>query len=106
MESSDRRQSPRKPHLVEIRYASDSPPMTARLTDLSEKGLFVDAPNPLPPGSRVTFSFLLSNTPWDKPIMGEGTVVWQQQAVGMGIEFVQMTDEDRSKLKVFVSRSD
>jgi hypothetical protein len=88
---------------VEIRYASNSPPLTARVTDLSEKGLFVDAPNPLPPGSRVTFSFLLTNTPWDKPITGEGTVVWHQQAVGMGIEFDQMTEEDRSKIKLFVT---
>jgi hypothetical protein len=88
---------------VEIRYASDSPPMAARVTDLSEKGLFVDVSNPLPPGSRVTFSFLLTNTPWDKPIVGEGTVVWHQQAVGMGIEFVGMTEEDRTKIRLFLS---
>jgi hypothetical protein len=79
--------------------------MTARVTDLSEQGLFVDAPNPLPPGSRVTFSFLLTNNPWDKPITGEGMVVWHQQAVGMGIQFVQITDEDRTKINLFVTNS-
>lgn len=105
MDSSDRRRVPRIPHLVEIRYASDSPPMTARMTDLSEQGLFVDARNPLPPGARVKFSFLLTNNPWDKPITGEGTVVWHQEAVGMGIQFVGMTDEDRTKIKLFVTNS-
>lgn len=105
MDSSDRRRVPRIPHLVEIRYASDSPPMTARMTDLSEQGLFVDARNPLPPGARVAFSFLLTNNPWDKPITGEGTVVWHQEAVGMGIQFVGMTDEDRTKIKLFVTNS-
>jgi uncharacterized protein (TIGR02266 family) len=105
MESSDRRRSPRIPHLVEIRYASDSPPMTARVTDVSEQGLFVDARNPLPQGARVTFSFLLTNDPWDKPITGEGSVVWHQEAVGMGIEFVQLTDEDRTKIRLFVTNT-
>lgn len=105
MESSDRRRGPRIPHLVEIRFTSDSPPMTARMTDLSERGLFVDVPNPLPPGSRVTFSFRLTNTPWDQPVTGEGTVTWHQHAVGMGIEFLQMTDEDRTKVKLFVANS-
>ncbi len=105
MESPDRRSGPRIPHLVEIRYASDSPPMTARMTDICEQGLFVDVSNPLPAGSRVTFSFRLTNTPWDQPITGEGTVKWHQHAVGMGIEFVQMTDEDRAKVKLFVTNS-
>jgi uncharacterized protein (TIGR02266 family) len=105
MESSDRRRVRRITHLVEIRYASDSPPMTARVTDLSEEGLFVDARNPLPPGARVTFSFLLSNNPWDKPVTGEGVVAWHQEAVGMGIEFVQLSEEDRTKIRLFVTNS-
>lgn len=105
MGSSDRRRVRRIPHLVEIRYASDSPPMAARITDLSEEGLFVDASNPLPPGSRVTFSFLLTNNPWDKPITGEGTVAWQQQAVGMGISFGNLSEEDRTKIRLFVTNS-
>jgi uncharacterized protein (TIGR02266 family) len=103
MEQSDRRRAPRIPRLVEVRYQSDSPPMTARLTDISEHGIFVDAPTPLPVGSRVTFSFLLGNTPWEQPIAGEGTVVWRQETVGMGIDFAQLKDEDRTKIKLFIA---
>lgn len=101
MDQPDRRKAQRVTHVVEIRYASDSPPMTARLTDVSEKGGFVDVSNPLPVGSRVTFSFLLTASPWDKPITGEGKVVWRQEGVGMGIEFLNLKEEDRSKIKLF-----
>jgi hypothetical protein len=104
MENSDRRRAGRISHLVEIRYASDSPVLTARVTDVSETGLFVDARSPLPDGARVTFSFFLSNSPWDQPITGEGKVVWRQEGVGMGVDFVALTDVDRTKLKLFVAQ--
>jgi c-di-GMP-binding flagellar brake protein YcgR len=104
MDSQDRRRAGRISHLVEIRYASDSPPLTARVTDVSETGLFVDARSPLPDGAPVTFSFFLTNSPWDQPITGEGKVVWRQEGVGMGIEFLAMTDEDRTKLRLFVAQ--
>ncbi|MFZ5862458.1 MAG: PilZ domain-containing protein [Nitrospirota bacterium] len=104
MDSPDRRRGGRVPHLVEIRYASDSPVLTARVTDVSETGLFVDARSPLPDGARVTFSFFLGNSPWDQPVTGEGKVVWRQEGVGMGIEFIAVTDEDRMKLKLFLGR--
>ena len=103
MGQPERRRAPRIPRIVEIRYQSDSPPMTARLTDISERGIFVDAATPLPVGSRVTFSFLLGNTPWEKPIEGDGAVVWRQETVGMGIDFAQLTDEDRTKIKLFIA---
>jgi uncharacterized protein (TIGR02266 family) len=103
MEQSDRRRAPRIPRLVEVRYQSDSPPMTARLTDISERGIFVDTPNPLPVGSPVTLSFLLTNTPGEKPIAMEGNVAWRQETVGMGIEFVQLKEEDRAKIKRFIA---
>lgn len=102
MDQSDRRGAGRIPHLVEIRYSSDSPVLSARVTDVSEKGLFVEARSPLPEGAMVSFSFLLTNTPWDKPITGQGKVVWRQEAVGMGIEFTDLSDENRVKLKLFV----
>jgi uncharacterized protein (TIGR02266 family) len=102
MDESDRRNASRIPHLVEIRYSSDSPVLTARITDVSENGLFVEARSPLPEGSLVSFSFLLTNSPSDKPVTGEGKVVWRQEAVGMGIEFTDLSDENRAKLRLFV----
>ena len=103
MEQSERRRVPRTPRLVEARYQSNSPPLTARLTDISERGIFVDTPNPLPVGSPVTLSFLLTNTPGEKPIAVEGNVAWRQETVGMGIEFVQLKEDDRAKIKLFIA---
>jgi uncharacterized protein (TIGR02266 family) len=103
MDQSDRRSASRIPHLVEIRYSSDSPVLTARVTDLSEKGLFVDSRSPLPEGSPVTFSFTLNNSR-DNPITGDGKVVWRQEAVGMGIEFTGLSDEDRAKIRQFIGK--
>jgi hypothetical protein len=33
----------------------------------------------------------------------EGTVAWRQETVGMGIEFVQLKEEDRAKIKLFIA---
>ena len=103
MEQPERRRAPRIPRLVEVRYQSDSPPMTARLTDISERGIFVDTSNPLPVGSPVTLSFLLTNTPGENPIAVEGKVAWHQKTVGMGIEFVQLKEDDRTKIKRYIA---
>lgn len=103
MEQPERRRAPRIPRLVEVRYQSDSPPMTARLTDISERGIFVDTSNPLPVGSPVTLSFLLTNTPGEKPIIADGKVAWHQRTVGMGIEFVQLNEEDRTTITLFIA---
>jgi uncharacterized protein (TIGR02266 family) len=103
MDQSDRRSASRIPHLVEIRYASDSPVLSARVTDVSEKGLFVDSRSPLKEGSPVTFTFSLTDS-GDKPITGEGKVVWRQEAVGMGIEFTGLSDENRAKIRQFIGK--
>jgi uncharacterized protein (TIGR02266 family) len=103
MDQSDRRSASRIPHLVEIRYASDSPVLSARVTDVSEKGLFVDSRSPLAEGSPVTFSFSLNNS-GDNPITGAGKVVWRQETVGMGIEFTDLSDENRAKIRQFIGK--
>lgn len=103
MEQPDRRRAPRIPRMIEIRFQSDSPPMTARLTDISEQGLFVDVPNPLSAGARVTLNFRLTGAPDEKPIVVEGKVAWHQQTVGMGVEFVQLSDEDRARIRAWIA---
>jgi uncharacterized protein (TIGR02266 family) len=102
MDQPERRTSPRVPKIIEIQYTTNSPPITARITDLSEKGIFVDTMNPLTEGTIVKFKFSLTGTPSEKPIEGEGRVVWNQQIVGMGIEFKHLNEEDRGRIKLFV----
>lgn len=103
MDQPDRRRAPRIPRMIEILFQSDSPPMTARLTDISEQGLFVDVPNPLSAGSRVTLRFRLTSAPEETPLVVEGKVAWHQQTVGMGVEFVQLSDEDRARIRAWIA---
>jgi hypothetical protein len=77
--------------------------LSARITDISERGLFVDSRSPLAEGAPVTFTFSLS-TSGDKPITGEGRVVWRQEAVGMGIEFTGLSDDNRAKIRQFIGK--
>ncbi|HEX9756251.1 MAG TPA: PilZ domain-containing protein [Nitrospiria bacterium] len=102
MDQKDRRNSPRVPIIIEIQFSSNSPPITARITDVSERGVFIDTVNPLQSGDQVKFNFRLSNSPSEKPIDGEGTVVWNQQTVGMGIEFSQLSEENKKRLNDFI----
>jgi len=102
MDQQERRGSPRVPKIVEIQFSSNSPPIAARITDVSENGIFIDTINPLQAGDHVKFKFSLSDVPSEKPIEGEGTVVWNQQMVGMGIEFSQLSEENREQLKDFI----
>ena len=102
MEQSERRKFPRLPKMIEIQYSSNSPPFQARITDMSEKGIFIDTINPLEEGAVVQFKFTLSDSPNDPPIKGEGKVVWNQYSIGMGIEFIQLNEKDRGKIRDFV----
>ncbi len=102
MNEKERRTSPRIPKMVEIHYSSGSPPISARISDISEKGIFIDTMNPLQVGDTVTFKFSLPEFSEEKPIEGEGLVVWNQETIGMGIEFTKLTDADREALGNFV----
>jgi len=101
MEQQERRNGLRIPKMIEINYSSNSPPINARITDLSEKGIFIDTVGPLQAGTMLKFKFSLNDSPSEKPIEGEGKVAWNQQTVGMGIEFSYLSNEDRDRLKNF-----
>jgi len=105
MTQSERRFFRRIDAVVEFHYTSNSPPLTARIRDLSEGGLFVDTPNPLPVESLVTFTFVLQPVS-DKPILGRGVVRWCEEAVGMGVQFLNLADDDRVKIRQFVELGD
>jgi uncharacterized protein (TIGR02266 family) len=103
MEEKERRSAPRIPKMIEINFSSNSPPIHARISDLSERGIFIDTVNPLKAGSIVKFKFFLGDPAGEKAIEGEGRVVWNQETVGMGIEFVGLSPEDRERIQSFVA---
>ena len=69
--------------------------------DLSSGGLFISTPDPVPPGSEVTLSIKL---PDGEHLSLKGVVRWTKDEgrddskAGMGIEFVDLTEDDRKKI--------
>ena len=99
----DRRGAVRVAKSIDFLYSADSPSIKARLEDISETGAFVDTTHPLTVGSHVDFSFRLPYPEDPSPIEGRGRVVWVQPMVGVGLEFQQLTEENRQRLRYFVA---
>lgn len=84
-----------------LEYRANGAPFRALVTDLGEGGAFVDTPGPLPPGTDLTFTLDLDDAM--EPITGRARVAWRQETVGMGIEFLDLSDDDRQRLRFFVA---
>ena len=80
---------------------------TYKSENLSEGGVFVEDPTPLPVGEKVRIKIPI-NSPFD-PIEVSGRVAWSQtleqkpslgnKVLGMGICFENLTDEDKGTLR-------
>lgn len=88
---------------LDVVYSSSSPPTDARLEDLSETGMFIETSHPLEVGAELDFSLALPGDASGKPIQGKGIVAWTDQAVGVGVRFTSLSDEDRERVKWFVA---
>lgn len=71
--------------------------------DVSIGGMFVRAKNPYPADSEVAVSFLLRAG--DPPISSRGKVVYSIQGMGMGIMFVDLSQDVREALQKFVDEA-
>ncbi len=68
--------------------------------DVSAGGMFITARYPLPIDSYLTVTFRLRLN--DTPIFSRARVRYTQPGVGMGIQFLDLSDETRAKLQKFV----
>lgn len=73
----------------------------ARVEDLGEGGAFIDTMNPYAVDEE--FEFRLTLDDGHDPIAGKATVKWQQPAVGMGVEFLDLGKEERERIKFYVA---
>ena len=103
MSGAERRTAVRVVRPMEIQYASNCPPISARIEDISESGAFVDTKQPLEQGSTVQFRFFLPDDTPDVAIQGRGRVVWTEPMVGFGLEFQDLPAEVRERIKFFVA---
>ncbi len=86
----------RVPIAVEVAYLAEERPRTARLVNLSRGGLFLEAADPSPAGTRLTLS--LSLPAFTNPLRVTGVVAWVNDGTplrsprlprGMGVKFVE-----------------
>ncbi len=98
----ERRRAVRVKKALEIVYSSASPPIEARLDDLSETGMFVETSHPLEVGAPVEFTLALPDGT-ETPVKGKGEVAWTDHAVGVGIRFTEISAEDRERIKWYVA---
>jgi uncharacterized protein (TIGR02266 family) len=70
--------------------------------DLSEGGIFISTPEPTKPGTEVELSLYI---PGEEPLQIKGVIRWAREIesgkerVGMGIEFVTLSDREKESLK-------
>jgi uncharacterized protein (TIGR02266 family) len=100
----EKRQGARSLAVAEVSFGHKGMRFHGRINDLSHGGMYIDTINPLPEGSSISFQFDLPGDESSGPISGEGRVVWMSHMQGMGIGFTRLSDEDRDRLKAFLSR--
>lgn len=93
---------------VDLSVVHATPEMTEKLEgmirNLSENGAYVPTPSPLPAGTIVSLSFRLTekSEAWIRAV---GVVRWVEEtraSRGMGVQFLQVTTEDRTQLQEYV----
>lgn len=98
----DRREAVRVARPIDIQYRNNCPPISARIEDLSESGAFVDTRHMLMVGTVVQYSFSLPDEV-GPAITGRARVVWTAPHVGVGLQFLDLSEPDRQRLRFFVA---
>lgn len=93
----ERRLSPRFPFIASAELLSESAGtrMTARISDLSATGCYVDTINPLPHGTFVQLKIFTETQHFEAP----ATVVYAHTHLGMGLLFREVQPDSQSILQ-------
>lgn len=99
MSTEDRRQFARVQRQIEIEYSAELP-VTTQTADLGAGGAFILTPEPLPVGANLQFRFYLGEK--RRLIEGTARVAWAERTLGMAVEFLDLTLEDRERIRAYV----
>lgn len=80
---------------VQVEY----PDFRPRVRNLSLSGAFIEDPRPVGRGRVIQLVFQIGD---GKPIQAKAMVRRVEPEVGMGVEFIEMSPGDRSRLREFV----
>ena len=92
----ERRIAPRYPMVLsaEVVELPRGARLSARTSDISLTGCYIDTLNPIPQGSEIR----LRITHNDEVFEAGGRVVYVSYALGMGVTFTKMTEEQKARL--------
>jgi len=91
----DRREKPRLRVSLDAMWDSSTPAHSARVTDLSEGGCFLDSVGEVRAGEIVGFRVLLPNDDW---LYLEGEVRHYTAGRGFGVKFTELNEEQTENL--------
>lgn len=94
--TADRRSAPRYALVLaaEVVELPRGAKLTARTSDISRTGCYVDTLNPIPQGSQVRLRF----THYEEVFEAIGRVVYVSPGLGMGISFEEVAPEQQALL--------
>ncbi len=98
---SDRRRADRAGVTVRIDYATVDEIFSEFTRDINEGGVFIETEKPHQPGTEVSMQFHLPGGREVLQTLGRVVRVWSGNEAtppGMGIEFDELTSDDRSKI--------
>lgn len=86
---------------LNIVYEGRSARIEVRAPDLSPKGMFIHIPQAFPEGAVIKVEFCLSRSGYQ--VKARAEVRYCLPGVGIGIEFVDITDEDKLAIETEIN---
>jgi Tfp pilus assembly protein PilZ len=96
---SDRRTEQRRDVCLDAVWNGKSGNYTARVTDLSEGGCYVDTMGAAQVSEVITFKLQLPDGDW---LELSGEVAHQTPPLGFGLRFINLTDDQLEKLRSLI----
>lgn len=100
----ERRKAVRLPVAIPIELRHDHGFSLYATSDLSEGGAFFPRSIPHPVGARLSLTFRLPGDAQAVSCEGEVVNVPDQQRLGMGVRFLDLSSEDAQRLAAFTQR--
>src|SRR5262247_4237881 len=102
MPQAPQRKSPRIDVVGEVYYEVNRSQLSARYTDISQDGLFIQMMDPLPVGRQVKLKIRLPSG--SKLYRAIGVVRHRLDLVGMGLEFTHLHPEAKTLIEETATR--
>ena len=104
-EAEERRRTLRTELIVRVDYSTIDEMFSEFTRDINEGGLFIETEKPQPAGTEVTMHFNLPGTAETVSTVGRVVHVTSgddQLPPGMGIEFEELSSDDRSRIDALI----